>query len=401
MTTRLICLTVLVLVLCACSGASATPTPTATAIPTDTAAPTHTPTPEPSPTPKPTATTTPSPAPTATPTPTQGLTAEELSAFVVAADTYYKSGDYANALVIYNDLVSAVPDPTLRVLRADTYDRLGNFEAAIADYLVAVDLGFNEEVIPKTVVHNNLCWDLGITGQPEKALPYCEQAVEAEPSSQHRDSRGVTYAQLGKFEEASADFQAVVDDLKGATDPTLKAIAAERQEWLKVLKAGKNPITPEVLAKLRAETSSVAATPTPDANAVTRSSVQEAARKAGFTFGEVDTSGSEEILTGNFVEGSCKVIVTLVGSETHPTRATLQATDCLDAEQAGQATWFATSLVPEEYFMAAMMYASLDLYPIIEGNVDTVDKKEIGDVIFETKRTGDSKQTLEITANFK
>lgn len=90
--------------------------------------------------------------------------------------------------MIYNDLIKAIPDSTLRVLRADTCDRLGDFEAVIADYLAALDLGINEDVMQKTVVLGNLCWNLGIAGQPEKALPCCEQAVEAEPFSKYRDT---------------------------------------------------------------------------------------------------------------------------------------------------------------------------------------------------------------------
>lgn len=52
----------------------------------------------------------------------------------------------------------------------------------------------------------------------------------------------MTYAQLGKHKEASADFQAVVDELKGNSAPTLQAIVKERREWLAALKAGKNPM---------------------------------------------------------------------------------------------------------------------------------------------------------------
>lgn len=284
-------------------------------------------------------------------------------------------------------------------LRADTFDRLGDFDAAIADYLAAIDLGEkNDHVL------NNLCWDMGITGQAEKALPYCEEAVNADPSSSKRDSRGLVYAQLGKFPEAMADFQAVVEDLKGTADPGFKAIATERQEWISSLQAEVNPITPEVLAKLRTDTSAVAVTTTPVSvpNAITRSSVQNAAIKLGFKFGEVDGSGNEETLTGNLVKGSCNAVMKLVGPETDLTGVLLQVTGCSDKDQAGFTTWLIMILVPEKYAMNALTYASsMDIYNLIEGQVGTTGEVEVGNVIYETKRSADSKETLEISARFK
>jgi tetratricopeptide (TPR) repeat protein len=117
------------------------------------------------------------------------------------------------SLVIYTEMLNYGPDLLLLELRADTYDRLGIFDAAISDYLAAVGLGEKDAKIL-----NNLYWDLGITNQAEEALLFCEQVVEADPSSQNRDSHGLTYALLGNSQEAIDDFQAVVDDLKDTTD---------------------------------------------------------------------------------------------------------------------------------------------------------------------------------------
>jgi len=380
-------LPVLVLVLCSCT--SGAPTPIATVLSASTTVPTL----------SPTLTLTLIPIPSATSVPTKGLSPEVLLKQINEADSMYKSGEFKKALGIYTELLTYGPDPRLYALRAETFDRLGDFNAAIADYLAAVDLGEKNDL-----VLNNLCWDMGITGQAEKALPYCEEAVKADPSSSKRDSRGVVYAQLGKFPEATADFQAVVDDLKGTTDPGLKAIATERQEWISSLQSKVNPITPEVLAKLRADTSAVAvaATPVPGPNAISRSSVQNAATKLGFKFGEVDGSGNEETLTGNLVKGSCNAVIQLVGPETDLTSVLLQATGCSDKDQAGFTTWLIMILVPEKYAMDALTYASsMDIYNLIEGQVGTTGEVEIGNVIYETKRSADSKQTLEITAHFK
>jgi hypothetical protein len=195
-----------------------------------------------------------------------------------------------------------------------------------------------------------------------------------------------------------------VDDLKGTTDPGLKAIATERQEWISSLQSKVNPITPEVLAKLRADTSAVAVatTPAPGPNAITRSSVQNAATKLGFKFGEVDGSENDETITGNLVKGSCNAVIKLVGPETDLTSVLLQATGCSDKDQAGFATWLIMILVPEKYAMDALTYASsMDIYNLIEGQVGTTGEVEVGNVIYETKRSADSRQTLEITAQFK
>ena len=382
-TKRIFSIPLLVLVLCAC--ASRVPAQTATVFPTSTAVPTYSPTQ--------------TPTPPATSVPTKGISPEALLKQINEADSLYKSGEFEKALDIYTGLLNYGPDPGLYALRADTFDRLGDFDAAIADYLAAIDLGEkNDHVL------NNLCWDMGITGQAEKALPYCEEAVNADPSSSKRDSRGLVYAQLGKFPEAMADFQAVVEDLKGTADPGFKAIATERQEWISSLQAEVNPITPEVLAKLRTDTSAVAVTTTPVSvpNAITRSSVQNAAIKLGFKFGEVDGSGNEETLTGNLVKGSCNAVMKLVGPETDLTGVLLQVTGCSDKDQAGFTTWLIMILVPEKYAMNALTYASsMDIYNLIEGQVGTTGEVEVGNVIYETKRSADSKETLEISARFK
>ena len=231
------------------------PTQAPTLPPTDTPAPptaTPSPTQEPSPTPGPTATLTPIPAPITTATSQTDIPPEAYMTLLAMGNSLYQSGEYVRAAALYTEMLDREPDPEVYSLRAETYSRMGDFAAAITDYLAAVALGTDDDPVDDLIL-NNLCWDLGITGQAEKALPYCAQAVEAEPSASYRDSRGVSYAQVGMLDEALADFQAVVDELKDATDASLKAIVTQRQEWIDALKGGANPFTPEVLAQLRDE----------------------------------------------------------------------------------------------------------------------------------------------------
>jgi tetratricopeptide (TPR) repeat protein len=134
------------------------------------------------------------------------------------------------------------------VNRADVYDSLGDYAAAIVDYETAVAIQDDEPNIL-----NNLCWDLAITEQPERALPYCDQSIALEPEPASMDSRGVALGQLGEFEAAVADFEAVVADLADSSNPELVAIREQRAGWIAQMQQGQNPFTPAVMAELRGE----------------------------------------------------------------------------------------------------------------------------------------------------
>lgn len=363
--------------------------PTSTPVP-----PTSTPVP-PTGTPLPT----PGTAPAAAATPAAEIPPEDLLTLLALADSLYNSGDYLMAAAIYTEMLGYMPDPKLYSLRADAYDRLGDFDAAASDYLQAVDLGLQDPG-----VLNNLCWDLGITGQAEKARPYCEQAVEARPSANSRDSRGVTYAQLGMLEEAAADFQAMVDDLKGSADPSEQAMAAERQGWIALLEEGESPITPDVLAKLRGDTSAVAApsTPVPSAMAVPRSTLERSALAEGFTFGEIGTSGGEETLTGTLETDSCRVVLTLVGPEEDLTAASLQIGGCSDDDKFGLAYWFMAGLLPGERERGkAVVYLVMGYNHVMQGDIETTGEQEIGNAVFQATRSVDSAPVLKISARLE
>ena len=399
-------LALVVAMLAAGCGAEPSPTPlppTSTPIP-----PTSTPVPPtstpvlPTSTPVP-PTSTPVPptstAPAAAATPAAEIPPEDLLTLLALADSLYNSGDYLMAAAIYTEMLGYMPDPKLYSLRADAYDRLGDFDAAASDYLQAVDLGLQDPG-----VLNNLCWDLGITGQAEKARPYCEQAVEARPSANSRDSRGVTYAQLGMLEEAAADFQAMVDDLKGSADPSEQAMAAERQGWIALLEEGESPITPDVLAKLRDDTSAVAApsTPVPSTVAVPRSTLERSARAEGFTFGEIGTSGGEETLTGTMETDSCRVVLTLVGPEEDLTAASLQIGGCSDDDKFGLAYWFMAGLLPGERERGkAVVYLVMGYNHVMQGDIETTGEQEIGNAVFHATRSVDSAPVLKISARLE
>ena len=164
--------------------ATTTPEPTATLQPTDTPEPTATPTETPTSTP--TLTATPTQTPTSTPTPTATVDAERLLALLQTAEAHYDAGEWEKAILAYDEMIELDPvyAPTY-ALRSDAHMALGDFEAAITDLVTAVDLGQAEPALL-----NNLCWYYSLAEQPELGLPYCEQAVEADPSPPYIDTRG-------------------------------------------------------------------------------------------------------------------------------------------------------------------------------------------------------------------
>jgi len=94
---------------------------------------------------------------------------------------------------------------------------------------------------------NGLCWDGSLWNQAAQVMFACENAVKLAPDDGViRDSRGLARALTGDFDGAIEDFEFYVNQGAGRD-------IAQREAWLKELKAGRNPITPEVLAQLRGE----------------------------------------------------------------------------------------------------------------------------------------------------
>lgn len=100
---------------------------------------------------------------------------------------------------------------------------------------------------------NMFCLGYAVEQQPELALPYCEQAVAADPQPLFFDSRGVTYAQLGDYQAALTDLQTYLDWLEQQPGEIWQPAIVRRKGWIKALQAGQNPFTPAALNELRSE----------------------------------------------------------------------------------------------------------------------------------------------------
>lgn len=91
-----------------------------------------------------------------------------------------------------------------------------------------------------------LCWYGGVWRHAEEVVTTCDRLVALDPrDAGARDARGIVRALTGDFEGAIADFETVV-----AVSPS-ETQRAERAEWIQALRAGRNPLTPDVLEALR------------------------------------------------------------------------------------------------------------------------------------------------------
>ncbi|MDF5740080.1 tetratricopeptide repeat protein, partial [Nostoc sp. S13] len=118
------------------------------------------------------------------------------------------------------------------------------FKEAIADYTEALKLDPKVEIPNDS--WNTICWDGSLQKQAADVLPACEKAVALAPEAGYiRDSRGLARALTGNTQGAITDFEVYI----AQTDD--KDSKAQRQRWVKDLRAGKNPFTDAELEKLR------------------------------------------------------------------------------------------------------------------------------------------------------
>ena len=142
--------------------------------------------------------------------------------------------------------------------RGDAHAGLQDIPAAVADYQKALEVN---DASGDVEVYNHACWYIGLYGDPQQALDYCEQAVAKAKTDAYwrehlgfvRDSRGLVYTRLGRYQEAAADFQVYIDELENTTDPAYLAKREQRLAWVESLQAGQNPFTPELLETLRGQ----------------------------------------------------------------------------------------------------------------------------------------------------
>jgi tetratricopeptide (TPR) repeat protein len=131
--------------------------------------------------------------------------------------------------------------------RGNAHARLGDFEAAQADYRQAIEVDPDYDS-----AYNNLCWFGGLLGHAEEVLDACDTAVELDPKDgAYYDSRGLVRALTGDYAGAVEDFQRYLSWAEAEEEDTEEI--ARREAWIAALEAGDNPFDAATLEALLAE----------------------------------------------------------------------------------------------------------------------------------------------------
>jgi TonB family protein len=162
----------------------------------------------------------------------------------------YREGSPTVALIeipVRFNLETSVDDSAAAseaVAKGERLARAGTLGSAMAAFTEARRL--DTRLASSPAIWWALCWYGSVWGYAQDFLSTCDQLVALDPDSvRARDARGIARALTGEFQGAIADFEAVVAASTNAQQ------RAERAEWIQALRAGRNPLTPEVLERLR------------------------------------------------------------------------------------------------------------------------------------------------------
>ncbi|MGD2026168.1 MAG: tetratricopeptide repeat protein [Anaerolineales bacterium] len=387
------------LVVTACSNTSTeapdpttapNPTAEATAATADTAAPIET-----------------SPLPTRRPKTGKELPPDAFETLIYAGEQFLEDWHFLAARVFYTEMLAydldAPQEAFILSRRAFAYDSVGDFENAIRDYTDALELQPDEPALSY-----RLCWDYAITNRAQSALPHCENAVRQYTAPNYVDARGVTYALLGRYKEATADFETVAayleDNIESGTEATLDT----RLEWISELEAGNNPITPQALIDLQNEfTVYVKEAPvyTPEEIDLSRAAIKTRLEEKGFVFDALETKNGKETLSGRLQEGSCVEDVDLVGPEAEIDAFTLSIIGCENGHVQGELYWFIAQFFTEREALAdapwaakLVFWTTTDLYYVTQGATKDEISKDIEDITFTAISVPILPNSLKITA---
>jgi len=159
-----------------------------------------------------------------------------------------EEGDLTHAIQDLDAATTLAPDDyrpffnrgLARIRAADGSDWAGDLSRSLAlapDYWQA---------------HYALCWGYALDNQPEQGREHCDLALAQDSSGAAGDARCLILAELGLLAEAAGEAQAYLDWLH--TLPTAwyaKSNGPVFEQVLDALTAGRNPVTPELLARLR------------------------------------------------------------------------------------------------------------------------------------------------------
>ncbi|MCX6028692.1 MAG: tetratricopeptide repeat protein [Chloroflexi bacterium] len=173
-------------------------------------------------------------------------------AYVNRGAAYFQIGGAENLARAVDDFSQALalkPDaPEAYFNRGLAYTRLNEPEKWQADFERVLALQPDH-----SGAYNALCWAYALDRRPETALPYCERAVALDPTGPGRDSRGIVYAELGRYSDAIADLEAYLSALRQQDSRLYAQYAPKREAWIVALRAGRDPFDQDTLEGLRGE----------------------------------------------------------------------------------------------------------------------------------------------------
>ena len=157
-------------------------------------------------------------------------------------------GDLELALAAFSRAIELDPEYARAYFnRGLTHSGLENLGSSVSDLRRAQRLEPDDVTFSAT-----LCWQMGVAGNAENALRYCDAAVARGPSERALDSRGFIYALLGEREKAIADFEGFIEWAESSPKASCAVYyQPSRSEWIEELRAGRDPFEGYTLSELR------------------------------------------------------------------------------------------------------------------------------------------------------
>lgn len=123
---------------------------------------------------------------------------------------------------------------------------LNQDDAAQADFAFAREIGGGRPEGWRAT-----CWTFALEQQPQAALPYCQAATERDATGWSLDTRGIVYAELGRYADAANELENFLHWTETQPPPMNAMFAPSRRAWIDTLRAEKNPFDAETLKGLR------------------------------------------------------------------------------------------------------------------------------------------------------